>query len=109
MAMGSTRMRLTRDDEWVPQARRTWYSGIYFRSCLESLWARFFDRHDIPWVYEPRRFYFESCSYLPDFWLPNLLAYVEVKPVAPTFREFFLGKLLAEWTGLVYFVVSRPG
>jgi hypothetical protein len=44
-------------------ATPTKYSGVLFRSRLESLWARRFDQARIKWRYEP----FLVGSWLPDF------------------------------------------
>ena len=57
----------------------TSYHGITFRSKLESLWAVFFDAHKIKWQYEPESVTLPSGEYIPDFWLPELEMWVEVK------------------------------
>jgi hypothetical protein len=51
----------------------------YFRSSWEANIARFFNHMSWGWIYEPKRFYFDDCSYLPDFYLPHIDTYVEVK------------------------------
>lgn len=58
--------------------------GCYFRSSWEANMARVFNACEIPWVYEPCRFFFKDKhdgvnSYQPDFYLPTLDLYVEVK------------------------------
>jgi len=57
----------------------TWYEGVHYRSKLESDWARFFDLHRIIYAFEPEGFKFDGLYYLPDFWLPRLRTFVEVK------------------------------
>jgi hypothetical protein len=57
----------------------TVYSGIKFRSKLEARVAQFFDRAQIKWVYEAEGYDIDGTWYLPDFWLPDLRAFVEVK------------------------------
>lgn len=68
----------------------TTYNGRKFRSRLEARWAVFFDALNAKYVYEPEGYDLAdsgwartdgpSTLYLPDFWLPNLRIYVEVKP-----------------------------
>ncbi len=55
------------------------YQGTYMRSTWERLVAAWLDRCGIHWQYEPKRFYFDDCSYLPDFYLPDLGIWWEVK------------------------------
>jgi nucleoside 2-deoxyribosyltransferase len=58
----------------------TVYRGYRFRSRLEARWAVFFDAAEIEWQYEPEGYQLKTGYYLPDFWLPRLEAFVEVKP-----------------------------
>lgn len=70
----------------------TSYAGCRFRSRLEARYAVFFDALNIAWDYEPQGFEvggdpsIGDCGtgpgpirYLPDFWLPDLGLWVEVK------------------------------
>lgn len=58
----------------------TVYNGYRFRSRLEARWAVFFDAAGIKYEYEPEGFQLEDGTmYLPDFYLPILGIYVEVK------------------------------
>lgn len=58
----------------------TIYNGYRFRSRLEARWAVFFDAAGIEYEYEPEGFVLEyNIHYLPDFYLPTLDAYVEIK------------------------------
>ena len=67
------------------KAIETRYKGYRFRSRLEARWAVFFDALSIVWEYEPEGFEFEDGTrYLPDFYLPDLRTYVEVKPMPPS-------------------------
>lgn len=62
------------------QAIETQYGGNRFRSRLEARWAVFFDSLGIVHVYEPEGFKLPGgLRYLPDFWLPNLRCWIEVK------------------------------
>lgn len=56
----------------------------YFRSSWEANIARYFNFLSLAWEYEPRRFNFEDIesgvlSYMPDFYLPQLDIWIEVK------------------------------
>ena len=66
-------------------ALETRYAGCRFRSRLEARWAVFFDELAIEWHYEPRGYRIPSTGqcYLPDFWLPGLGAFYEVKGATP--------------------------
>jgi hypothetical protein len=59
----------------------TKYRGYRFRSRLEARWAVFFDTLGVEWMYEPEGFDLgKSGWYLPDFYVPHLDLYLEVKP-----------------------------
>jgi hypothetical protein len=65
----------------------TRYAGCRFRSRLEARWAVFFDTLGVKWEYESegieiplgKRYGNSASRYLPDFWLPDLKTFVEVK------------------------------
>jgi len=61
------------------KAIETRYKGYRFRSRLEARWAVFFDRLELDWQYEPEGFYTPAGTYLPDFFLPQLNLWIEVK------------------------------
>lgn|SRR5262249_6642740 len=58
----------------------TKYGGHLFRSRTEARWAVFFDAAQIEWQYEVEGFNVNGTYYLPDFWLPGLKTFAEVKP-----------------------------
>jgi hypothetical protein len=60
----------------------TEYGGVKFRSRTEARWAIFFDALCIPWEYEQEGYEFAGVRYLPDFWLPLVKMFAEVKPKA---------------------------
>lgn len=60
---------------------QTHYNGYHFRSRLEARWAVYFDAVGITWDYEPEGFNLGGVPYLPDFWLPQVRMWAEVKPV----------------------------
>jgi hypothetical protein len=61
----------------------TRYAGCRFRSRLEARYAIWFERLGIDWLYEPEGFEVgpraRRRAYLPDFYLPQLRLWVEVK------------------------------
>lgn len=59
---------------------QTRYAGHFFRSRLEARWARYFDALKIQWEYEPEGFDMDGVNYLPDFYLPQVDLWAEVKP-----------------------------
>lgn len=64
------------------KAIETEYNGYRFRSRLEARWAIFFDALDVKYQYEPEGFELsDGTYYLPDFYLPDLHLFVEVKGV----------------------------
>ena len=61
------------------------YKGYNFRSLLEAQWSAFFDHMAIQWHYEDRGYLlapFGDC-YRPDFYLPELGYWIEVKAKNP--------------------------
>ena len=72
----------------------THYNGYRFRSRLEARWAVFFDKIGQRYEYEPEGFDLGVHGrYLPDFYLPDIGRYIEVKPTIPSKVE--LKKCLA--------------
>ena len=58
----------------------TEYNGYRFRSRLEARWAVFFDALGIKYYYEHEGFDLGDAGwYLPDFWLPELKTWIEIK------------------------------
>jgi hypothetical protein len=62
------------------KAIETIYRGYRFRSRLEARWAVYFDELGIQFEYELEGYEVGGERYLPDFWLPEVDTYVEVKP-----------------------------
>jgi hypothetical protein len=62
------------------KAIQTKYKGYMFRSRLEAKWAVFFDAIGWKWEYEKEGFEMSNgTKYLPDFYLPELKLWVEIK------------------------------
>lgn len=63
------------------QAIQTYYNGYHFRSRLESRWAVYFDCMGFEYFYEHEGFDLDEAGYyLPDFYLPHVRMWAEVKP-----------------------------
>lgn len=58
----------------------TEYNGARYRSRTEARWAVLFDHAGYDFQYEPEGYDLESGWYVPDFWIPRLDAFFEVKP-----------------------------
>lgn len=66
----------------------TEYQGVKFRSRTEARWAMVFNSLNIKWLYEPEGFDLpEVGRYVPDFFLPDLDSWFEVKGPKPTEDE----------------------
>lgn len=55
------------------------YKGQAFRSRLEARWACWYDLIGVRWVYEPDVIDLGNFTYIPDFFLPDWQAWVEIK------------------------------
>jgi hypothetical protein len=62
------------------KAIETYYNGFRFRSRLEARWSIFFDALGLKFEYELQGYAMGEQCYLPDFWLPRLQLWAEVKP-----------------------------
>ena len=73
----------------------TVYNGYRFRSRLEARWAVYFDTLGIEYEYEKEGFDLgERGWYLPDFWLPQVSMWAEVKGKAFTSEEYMKASVL---------------
>lgn len=78
------------EDEDRPriEAIQTAWNGYTFRSRCETRWAVFFDFLGIKFGYEVEGYRLPNgVLYLPDFHLPKVNCWAEVKPFAPTPEE----------------------
>ena len=79
---------------------QTLYGSVLFRSRLEARWALYFDVIGIAWEYEKEGYEFaDGTRYLPDFWLPQVCMWAEVKPETFTVGELHKAKCLVRETG----------
>jgi len=59
--------------------KRDYYKNILMRSSYEIIYAKYLDKNEIKWKYEPKTFDLGKTTYTPDFYLPESDTYVEVK------------------------------
>lgn len=91
------------------KAIQTRYRGCHFRSRLEARWAVFLDEIGIDWRYEHEGFEVASgVWYLPDFYLPSLHCYLEIKGQYPKPDELEKARLLGQEVPTVIFY-DLPG
>jgi hypothetical protein len=72
--------------------------GRLFRSRTEARWAVAFTEARIDWHYELEGFHLPHGLYLPDFWLPQVNMWAEVKGQAFTLEELHKAHDLANQT-----------
>lgn len=84
---------------------QTVYKGYRFRSRLEARWAVFFDALGVKWSYEHEGFELPGGGrYLPDFFLPEIGLWVEIKPGALTVQEVYKATQLVAGTKQPLFI-----
>src|SRR6267143_803350 len=88
------------------KAIETIHSGYKFRSRLEARWSVFFETLGIEYRYEPEGFDLNGTWYLPDFYLPKLDHWIEIKGQAPTEEELLKAYKLAQITRKATFVLG---
>lgn len=89
-------------------ARETIYNGVLYRSRLEARWAIFFDVVGVEFQYEPKQFLTGEGLYLPDFYLPTLRMWIEIKPATgkgPTPEEILKMRDVADTESKVGFIL----
>jgi hypothetical protein len=70
------------------------YRNVLMRSHAEARMASFLDFQNLNWLYEPEKI--GPLHYLPDFYLPDLETYIEVKPRDVSIAELAKFYLTAE-------------
>lgn len=92
---------------WKPI--ETKYNGYRFRSRTEARWAVFFDALGISYEYEKEGYDLDGIPYLPDFWLPGINTWIEIKPTDASLEEMLKAERLAIATrGHVVIFVGAP-
>jgi predicted nuclease of restriction endonuclease-like RecB superfamily len=56
-----------------------YYKDIYMRSSYEIAYAKYLDRNNVKWEYEPKTFDLGNATYRPDFYLLKSKSYIEIK------------------------------
>lgn len=85
------------------KAIETIYRGYRFRSRLEARWAVFFDAVGLPFEYEKEGFTLDDGTrYLPDFWLPSLKMWIEIKGEVD-----FIEKTVSEFSTFASLMVEK--
>ena len=75
------------------KAIETHYNGYRFRSRVEARWAIFFDEVGIEYQYESEGFDMDGIRYLPDFYIPSLNRWFEIKGKPLSVEEIKIGNL----------------
>src|SRR5579875_627100 len=88
------------------KAIETVYNGYRFRSRIEARWAVFFDTLGIRYEYEKEGYQVDHIRYLPDFWLPDLQYWIEIKGQKPTDREVEKAQSIVKATGYPCFIFT---
>lgn len=82
------------------KAIETIYNGYKFRSRLEARWAVFFDTLGIEYQYEVEGYDLgDNRWYLPDFWLPLIKTWIEIKGTKPNQDELINAQRLQQGSG----------
>lgn len=63
----------------ITHGKGAYYKKIWMRSSYEIAYAKWLDRNNIGWIYEPKVFDLGDTTYTPDFYLPGTYTYVEIK------------------------------
>jgi len=90
-------------------AIQTQWNGYLFRSRTEARWAVLFDALAIQYEHELEGWPFEDGTlYLPDFYLPRIRMWAEVKPFEFTPEEYRKCELLVCGTGRGCLLLAGP-
>lgn len=97
-------------DEFHIESIPTVYKSRTFRSRTEARWAVFFDYLDLENEYEKQFYEVEpDLRYLPDFWIPSLELWIEIKGQTPSPEEKRKAIGLYKTTqSPVYIFVGKP-
>ena len=82
--------------------------GYVFRSRMEARWAIFMDALKVPFHYELEAFNLGGICYLPDFYLPTMDVFIEVKSPLAGPVDYEKIQLLADHTRKAVYVVKTP-
>ncbi len=85
----------------------TVYKGFKFRSRLEARWAVFFETIGLKWEYEKEGYDLDGLFYLPDFYLPELDCFIEIKGRDANGEELEKAERLARLSEKKVFVFDK--
>lgn len=86
----------------------TVWNGYNFRSRLEARWAMFFDAMGWDYLYEPQGYALDNGDkYLPDFYLPDFMTFLEVKFDVLTEFDFDRASMLVQATDMPLVILDR--
>lgn len=85
---------------------RVFFRGEWFDSELEAQWAFVFWKLDIDYEHTRKTFWLNGKRYTPDFFLPGLKCYIEIKSRPPTSEEEEKALLLALETQCFVFLFA---
>lgn len=91
-----------------PKAIETRHAGRKFRSRLEARWSVYWTAQGVEYEYEKEGFVLASGPYLPDFWLPQVRMWAEVKPGAFGPLELTKCRELADATDCPCLLLEGP-
>lgn len=93
----------------TPWSIPTEYRGFMFRSRFEADFALALDEWDVTWEYEAKSFLLSNGQhYWPDFWLPLVGAWVELRGYRSAASEEQLARFALELPSDRAFYVVRP-
>ncbi len=84
----------------------TEYNGYKFRSRIEARWAVFFDAVGLKYEYEKEGYDLDGVWYLPDFWIPELDLFIEIKGTSLIEIEEKKIELLCKKSGKKVYLLS---
>lgn len=86
----------------------TTWEGYRFRSRLEARWAVYFKEMGWEFLYEPQGYDLQDgTKYLPDFYLPRFVTFVEIKCDLLTPFDFTRAQKLVESTDIPLVIIDR--
>ncbi|MBI2934632.1 MAG: hypothetical protein HYY29_03575 [Chloroflexi bacterium] len=90
------------------KAIETVYKGYRMRSRVEAKWGVYFDKMGFLWEYECEGYDLDGKWYLPDFWLPQVNMWAEVKAGPFTAEAKDKCRLLARLGGYPCLMLNGP-
>lgn len=90
------------------QSIQTRYAGYFFRSRTEARYAVMLHALGVDFEFELQGWQLPRGSYLPDFYLPRLSAWLEVKGREPLASDFDICQSLADESGQSVYLTDGP-